>query len=58
MPADSGENVFEKRVEYYVEDRAAFEQKLRASSLELPEHVVVLEGGLAVPAIALPAVEE
>lgn len=40
----SGENLTKNRVEFYVADEARFERKLRASGLELPEHVVVLEG--------------
>ena len=48
--ASSGENLSRNRIEFYVEDKAEFESKLRASGLVLPEHVVIIEGE-TIPAV-------
>jgi hypothetical protein len=39
----SGDNLFKNRMEIYVKDKAQVERELRASGLELPEHVVIIE---------------
>jgi hypothetical protein len=39
----SGGNVFKNRMEIYVKNKARVERKLRASGLQLPEHVVLIE---------------
>jgi hypothetical protein len=44
ISASSGENLSKNRIEFYVKDETEFESKLRASGLELPDHVVVVEG--------------
>jgi hypothetical protein len=44
ITASSGENLSKNRIEFYVKDEAEFESKLNASGLELPDHVVVMEG--------------
>lgn len=41
---DSGDNIMKNRMEIHVEDKTGVECKLRKADLELPEHVVVLEG--------------
>ena len=41
---DSGDNIMKNRMEIHVEDKTGVERKLRKADLELPEHVVVLEG--------------
>jgi hypothetical protein len=40
----SGDNLQKNRMEIYVKNMAQVQRKLRASGLELPEHVVVMEG--------------
>lgn len=42
IPAQSGINVFENRVELYVTDRAQFDAALRVASIQLPDYVEVV----------------
>jgi hypothetical protein len=44
IPHDSGDNIMKNRMEILVANKARFERELRASGLNLPEHIVVLEG--------------
>ncbi len=39
----SGDNLYKNRMEIYVKDKAQLQRKLRASGLELPDHVVIVE---------------
>ena len=41
---DSGDNIYKNRMEIYVADKARVLRKLDAAGLEMPRHVVLLEG--------------
>ena len=47
--ADSGINIQKNRVEIYVTDEERLETAMSEAGVEMPEHVAVVEAGLARP---------
>lgn len=50
LRADSSFDVLKNRAELYVANREEFKAELREAGMRLPEHVVLIEGGLSLPA--------
>lgn len=49
IPADSAIDIMKNRAKVYVTDRRKAEDKMERAGLQLPEHVVLIEGDLSLP---------